>query len=162
MRALYLSPLVMLFALGCAGRTDPTADEIHLVLSEPSEASNVNLTRFDTANDWQRARPGAGLTVTATQNPGPTGLSSRFVRSVVGTATPGVEYSLQAGSVNHVELSETTSTGTRVWRSESGSLLLVRDETAVSEFQLTNVIMAPHSGNATGRFKIAGKVAIRF
>jgi hypothetical protein len=162
MRLSHLSPLILLFALGCAGRTDPDADEVNLLLSEPSESSNVNLTRFDSANDWQRTRPGVGLNVSAIQTPGPTGLSTRLVRAVVGTATPGTDYSLQTGSVNYVELSETSTTGTRVWRSESGLLRLVRDETKVSEYHLTDVIMAPFSGNAVGRFKVGGKLAIRF
>ncbi|MEZ0324439.1 MAG: hypothetical protein ACAH95_00910 [Fimbriimonas sp.] len=162
MRLSRLSPLLLLLALGCAGRTDTTADEISLQLSEPTGASNVNLTRFDTANDWQRTRPGLGLTVTATQTPGPTGLSSRFARAVVGTASVGTEYSLNFGDANYVELSETSTTGTRVWRSESGAMTLLKDDTKISEFLVTNVTMAPYSGNATGRFKIAGKMIIRF
>ncbi len=162
MRLSHLSPFFVLLALGCAGRTDPTADEISLLLSEPSGASNVNLTRFDSANDWQRTRASTGLMVSATQTPGPVGLSTRLVRSAVATATVGTEYSLNFGDTNYVEISESSTTGTRIWRSEAGSLLLLKDDARISEFRLTNVRMAPFSGPATGKFKIEGKMIIRF
>jgi hypothetical protein len=160
------SPLLGLLAVasiaGCAGRTDPTADEIRLVISEPTSGSNVNLTRFDTATDITRSRSGTTLTITATQNPGPIGLSSRVCRVFINEATPGTDYSLQPAGNTYVELTETSTTGTRAWRSQSGMLSLQIDETNLSQALLTNVVMAPYSGNAFGQFKMQGPIIIRF
>jgi hypothetical protein len=153
---------LIVVTVGCAGHTDPAADEVRIVLSEPTGLTNVNLSRFDTANDWTRSRPGAGLNVAATQTPGPTGLSSRSVRAVVAQAVEGQEYSLQFGDVNYVELSETSNTGTRTWRSTSGGLTLVKDNANESHFVLNNVSMLPMTGTAQGGFKMNGPIVIRF
>lgn len=162
MRSSHLRLLPLILIAGCAGRTDPTKDEIRLLISEPSQGTNVNLTRFDTANEITRTRSGFSLTVTATQNPGPVGLSSRVCRVFVAEAVPGTDYSLQPAGLTYVELTETSTTGTRSWRSEQGMLSLQVDDTNLSQLQLTNVIMAPYTGVASGRFKLQGPIIIRF
>ena len=155
-------PLLCIALTGCAARTEPDADSIDLQLSDPTGNPNANLARFDTANDWQRSRSGTGLTTSAAVSPGPTGVTTRTVRVVLAVATAGSQYSLQPDNVNYVEYSEATSTGTRVWRSESGSVTLVADDAKISSYTLSNVRMATSSGGATGRFTINGPIIIRF
>ncbi|HSH94522.1 MAG TPA: hypothetical protein VK968_10285 [Roseimicrobium sp.] len=165
MRKLLLLPLALstILAAGCAGIDPATVSSVDLQFSNPSSDCNVNLAQMITATEFKRTIDTLGTVLTITQTPGPTGVTSKVVKTVVTDATPGTEYALVSGGTTYVEVSEVTSLGTRVWRSTGGKLRVEANDAAKTNETLSNIRMEPYiSTVAIGTFDLNGSIIVRF
>jgi hypothetical protein len=164
MRKLLFTSLAIsaIVASGCAGIDPGSVSQVDLNFSNPSSDTNVDLSQMISATDLSRSVVGSGVMLTATQTPGPVGISSKIVRTVVTDATPGTEYALIEGGTTYVEVQEVTTLGTRVWRSYGGKLRIDQNENLVTRETLSDVHMKPFSTVALGTFDLNGSIVVRF
>lgn len=147
---------------GCAGIDPNAVSSVSLNFHNPSSDFNGALSQMITAASISRTIVGSGVGVTVTETPGPTGVTSRIVRTVIANATVGTEYALLAGGDTYVEVEEDTSLGARIWRSTGGKLTLTTNDATGTTETLTEVHMEPYAGTPVGTDDITGTIAVRF
>lgn len=150
-----------LFVVGCAGIDPGTVSSVDISFSNPSSDFNGDLTQLITATNITRTFSGTTQTLQASITPGPSGISTKTVKIVIDGVSVGTEYALLDGGTTYVQVDETTSLGTRSWRSKAGSLKVVASDANLSDFQIVTARMEPFTSFATGTEDVDGDLIFR-